>query len=286
MRTMARRVELRELPVQQHGVVQDVERLGARQAVGAERQAHPRGQQRRHVGGAHAQVAVAARAEDHVHAAPGQDLAIRRVELDAVRGDEALVQGTEAVGVAHGAQARRREGDVAEAAPLEEARPGPAPARPGRPSRRATRRGEARPGRRAAPGGRSSAGDTECGAWAASRTSTPGRSDAGDLGQALLGEGQDRLRLRGIPGEQLEVHHGRQARGRQQVQVAQGVRDVPDRDRAPLLEEADGARRSRRASPPARSARGSPPRSRPRARTRRPRAARPRGATARGGSGR
>jgi hypothetical protein len=134
--------------VQQHGVVQDVERLGARQAVGAEGETHTRRQQRRHVGGAHAEMAVAARAEDHVHAAASQDLAIHRVHLHAVRGDEARVKEPEAVRVAHGAQAGRREGDAAEAPPFEEGRPGSAPA--GQEGRLVGRLGEVNRGRAAA----------------------------------------------------------------------------------------------------------------------------------------
>ena len=82
--------------MQQDGVVEHVERLDARQAVGPEREPHARREQRGHVGPAHAEVAVAARAQHDVHAAAGEHLAVRGVHLHAVRGDEPRVQDAEA----------------------------------------------------------------------------------------------------------------------------------------------------------------------------------------------
>ena len=230
----------------------------------------PAASERRHVGRAHAEARVAARAEHDVHAALGEQLAVGGVHLDSVRRDEPRVQHAEALAVA-------RPGSGAGASkltcprPREARKPGQAPlpsARKSASSGDSARWIAAGPPR--ATRRRSSSGETECGAWAASRSSRPGRSAAASLATQRLAPGERRLGPRRIPGQQLQEDDGRQARRGQPVEVRERVRDVADRHRARGLERADRRRgrraRSRRPSagrgsrrPPRPTARSRPP---------------------------
>jgi hypothetical protein len=64
-------------------------------------------------------------------------------------------------------------------------------------------------------------------------------------GQALLRPAQGRIRLHGVPGEELQEDDGRKPRRGEEIEVAEVVRHVPDGRRAPLLQEGDGRDRRR-----------------------------------------
>ena len=121
------RVEVRKLLREQHGVVQDVERLGAGQAVAAEAEANTGGRERGDVGRADTDIPVAPGTQSHGRPAPREALAIGGVQLHSVSGDEARVQEPEALGVLDRTGAWRTECHVPVASPHEERRPRPSP---------------------------------------------------------------------------------------------------------------------------------------------------------------
>ena len=238
------RIERGEEPMQQHGVVEHVERVHARQAVRPQRETDARGQQGRHVRDSHAQVPVAAGTEHHVDPAPRQQLAVRGVHLDAVGRHQPRVQRSLLLEVTHRAHPWRLEGDLTEPAAGEKRGPGTAAFEEERAliGRLREVNGRRPAALREQPQqlGRDRVRRVRCKANVEPRPQQRSQSPSALLRPLEAGGG-----LRRVPGQELHEDHRVQPRARQQAQMGEPVRDVADGRGPALLEERD-RRRGRR----------------------------------------